>query len=92
MEHPVEADVGCRNTVFHAAAQSAAGRRCLAARGAACGASASSSCARAEDVAPHRGAYRALVAGTSTPSELLRAVRVEGHYGVVRGSLRVLGA
>src|SRR6185295_9687918 len=24
MEHPVEADVGCRNTVFHAAAQSAA--------------------------------------------------------------------
>jgi putative protease len=24
MIHPVEADVGCRNTVFHAAAQSAA--------------------------------------------------------------------
>jgi putative protease len=37
-------------------------------------------------------AYRALVAGTTSPAELLRTVRVEGHYGVVRGSLRVLGA
>jgi putative protease len=46
----------------------------------------------ADDVRRIVGAYKALVAGTSTPSELLRAVRVEGHYGVVRGSLRVLGA
>jgi putative protease len=44
----------------------------------------------ADDVRRIVGAYRALIAGTSSPGELLRAVRVEGHYGVVRGSLRVM--
>jgi putative protease len=90
MEHPVEADVGCRNTVFHAHAQSAAAQvpRAIAAgvrrfrlelvR------------EREDDVRRIVAAYRALIAGTSSPSELLRAVRVEGHYGVVRGSLRVM--
>ncbi|MBX7192350.1 MAG: U32 family peptidase [Sandaracinaceae bacterium] len=92
MEHPVEADVGCRNTVFHAHAQSAAAQvpRALAA---------GVTRFRVElvregeaDVRRIVSAYRALVAGTTSPAELLRTVRVEGHYGVVRGSLRVLGA
>lgn len=92
MEHPVEADVGCRNTVFHAQAQSAAAQvpRALAAG------------VRRfrielvreseEDVERIVGAYRALVRGAWSPSEVLKRVRVEGRYGVVRGSLRVLTA
>ncbi|MBN8614573.1 MAG: U32 family peptidase [Deltaproteobacteria bacterium] len=90
MEHPVEADVGCRNTVFHAHAQSAASqvpramgvgvRRFRV------------ELVRETEVEVERivRSYSALLRGESTPSELLRAVRAEGHYGVVRGSLRVL--
>jgi U32 family peptidase len=95
--HPVEADVGCRNTVFHGAAQSAAGLvPALAAAGV--------RRFRIELVrqtaaeATHLvGAYRALMAGSRTPSEVWRELRAaaagasprEG-YGVVRGSLRVI--
>jgi putative protease len=93
--HPVEADVGCRNTVFHGAAQSAASLvPALQARG-----------VRrfrielvrepAADVARLVAAYRALVAGTKTPSETWRDLKTmsagaSGGYGVVKGSLRVL--
>ena len=90
MDHPVEADVGCRNTVFHAAAQSAAGivpalqsrgvrrfRVELVREG-------------AEDVHRVVGQYRALLAGRATGAEVFRALRAEGSYGVVRGSLRVV--
>jgi putative protease len=95
--HPVEADVGCRNTVFHGAAQSAADLvPALAAAG-----------VRrfrielvrqtAAEAANLVGAYRALMAGSRTPSEVWRELRAaaaeasprEG-YGVVRGSLRVI--
>jgi putative protease len=90
MDHPVEADVGCRNTVFHAAAQSAAGVvPTLVAQG-----------VRrfrvelvresAEDVARILGQYRALIEGRAQGDEVFRALRAEGGYGVVRGSLRVL--
>jgi putative protease len=90
MEHPLEADVGCRNTVFHAAPQSAAGLvpqlvdagvrrfRIELVR------------ERAEDVARLVGAYRALIEGTRTPAAVLKELRSEGGYGVVRGSLRVI--
>jgi putative protease len=90
MEHPVEADVGCRNTVFHAAAQSAAG---------VVPALQQSGVARfrvelvresPEDVARVVKAYRALLEGRSTPGEVRRALKAEGGYGVVSGSLRVL--
>jgi U32 family peptidase len=93
--HPVEADVGCRNTVFHGAAQSAASLvPALQGRG-----------VRrfrielvrepAADVARLVAAYRALVAGTRTPSETWRDLKTmgagaSGGYGVVKGSLRVL--
>jgi putative protease len=89
MDHPVEADVGCRNTVFHAAAQSAATvvPRLLAAgvrrfrielvR------------ERPEEVARIVGSYRALLDGERPAAEVLRALRADGSYGVVRGSLRV---
>lgn len=91
MVHPVEADVGCRNTVFHAAAQS--------------GASLVSSLSKAgvrrfriellrenaSEVERIVKAYRRLLAAEITASEVVRALEAEGGYGVVRGSLRVLG-
>jgi putative protease len=89
-EHPVEADVGCRNTVFHGAAQSGADllpalqkhgvrrfRIELLREGAA-------------DVVRVVGAYRALIAGDNSPRETWRQLRTQPGYGVVRGSLRVL--
>jgi putative protease len=90
MEHPVEADVGCRNTVFHAAAQSAAGVvPALRASG-----------VRRfrvelvresrEDVARIVGAYRALLEERTSPADVRRTLRAGGGYGVVTGSLRVL--
>jgi putative protease len=90
MDHPVEADVGCRNTVFHAAAQSAADLvPRLVERG-----------VRrfrielvretAADVTRLVRTYRALVTGRAAPAEAWRDLKAEGGYGVVRGSLRVL--
>jgi putative protease len=90
MEHPLEADVGCRNTVFHAAPQSAAGLvpqlvtagvrrfRIELVR------------ERPEDVTRLVTTYRALIEGRSTPQAALKELRSEGGYGVVRGSLRVI--
>jgi putative protease len=90
MDHPVEADVGCRNTVFHAAAQSAAGvvercRRAGVRRW------------RVElvrespaEVGRVVAAYRALTAGAIDAQELWRRLRAEGERPVVRGSLRVI--
>jgi putative protease len=90
MDHPVEADVGCRNTVFHAAAQSAAGIV---------------RSARAHGVGRFRielvretgadttrivEAYRALLEERTSPADVFRTLRADGGYGVVKGSLRVL--
>ncbi len=92
MDHPVEADVGCRNTVFHAAAQSAAGLvptlqasgvrrfRIELVR------------EKAEDVKRIVATYRRLLGGGVTPELVWRELRTEGGYGVVRGSLRVLAS
>ncbi len=95
--HPVEADVGCRNTVFHGSAQSAASLvPALAAAG-----------VRrfrielvrqtAADAVRLVGAYRSLMAGARTPAEVWRDLRASAvgagsreGYGVIRGSLRVI--
>jgi putative protease len=90
MVHPVEADVGCRNTVFHAAAQSAASLvPMLVARGV--------SRFRIElvredpaQVAKIVELYKDLIAKKREPQDVVRALRVGGGYGVVRGSLRVV--
>jgi putative protease len=92
LDHPVEADVGCRNTVFHAQAQSAAH---------VVGALRAAGVRRfrielvresAEDVARIVAAYTRLLAGQAAPAEVWRALKTEGGYGVVKGSLRVLQA
>jgi len=90
MTHPVIADVGCRNTLFHERPQSAADLvPALLERGAAR--------LRVElvretpaQVAGLVRGYRALLAGELEPAALVRDLRTAAGYGVVRGSLRVL--
>jgi putative protease len=91
LEHPIEADVGCRNTVFHAASQSGAS---LVKPARDAGARRFRIELVREDVeATSRivAAHRALLAGEVHPEDVWRTLRTEGRYGVVRGSLRVLG-
>lgn len=90
IEHPVIADVGCRNTVFHAQSQSAASLvpamkeagvrryRVELVR---------ESAADTEKVVR---AYRKLLDGGTSGAEVYRTLKAESTYGVVRGSLRVL--
>ena len=89
-ELPVVADVGCRNTVFHARPQSGAYFvPTLLTRG-----------VRhfrielvresAEQVAELVHGYKALLRGDLKPTALVAQLRAEEGYGVVRGSLRVL--
>lgn len=89
LPHPVVVDIGCRNTVFHAQAQSAAAQvPPLAARGVVR--------LRVElvresgdEAARLYRAYRDLVAGALTPAEVVRVARVHEQFGVTR-SLRVI--
>jgi putative protease len=88
--HPVVVDIGCRNTVFNAQAQSAAslvpellslGVRRLRLE-----------LVRetAAETTRLYAAYRALAAGESTPAEVVRAARVHEQFGVTRGTMRTL--
>jgi len=88
--HPVVVDVGCRNTVFNAQAQSAASLvPDLLAHG-----------VRrfrvelvretAAETAAVFGAYTELVAGTLAPAEVVRRAAVHEQFGVTRGTMRTL--
>lgn len=91
LDHPVEADVGCRNTVFHAAPQSAAGLLPRL-RGAGVGRFRIELVREtASDVANIVNTYRALLEGRTSSQEARQRLRASGGYGVVSGSLRVLG-
>ncbi|AKT42871.1 U32 family peptidase [Chondromyces crocatus] len=92
MDHPVEADVGCRNTVFHAAAQSAAGVVQVAQQSGARRFRIELVREGREEVGRIVSTYRKLLKGTIGAAELRRTLRTEGGYGVVAGSLRVLQA
>ena len=92
MDHPVEADVGCRNTVFHAAAQSAAQLVPRLQRAGVRRFRVELVRERAADVARVVGAYRALLDGARPSAEVWRSLRTEAGFGVVRGSLRVIDA
>jgi U32 family peptidase len=93
--HPVEADVGCRNTVFHGAAQSAASLVPALAAGGVRRFRIELVRQAPAEVARLVAAYRALVAGLRSSAEVWRDLKsgsgagVDG-YGVVRGSLRVI--
>jgi putative protease len=81
-DHPVIVDVGCRNTVFNAVAQSAAPLVPeLLARGVR-RFRVEFVWERAEEVIPTLRAYRELLDGRSTPAAVLRAASVHEQYGV----------
>jgi len=90
MEHPVIVDVGCRNTVFNAQAQSAASLvPRLLERGV--------KRYRVEFVRETReeaarvlAAYQELLAGRIAPSEAVRRTAVHEQFGVTRGTMQVL--
>jgi U32 family peptidase len=95
LEHPVQADVGCRNTVFHGKSQSAA-ELVPALRAAGVGRFRIELVREAPaQVALLVRSYRALIDGTTSARALWQELSSTGcgaGYGVVRGSLRVLGA
>ena len=90
LEHPVIVDVGCRNTVFNAQAQSAASlvprllergvRRFRL------------EFVREDAAATARvlAAYQALLAGKVSAGEAVRQAGVHEQFGVTRGTMRVL--
>jgi putative protease len=88
--HPVVVDVGCRNTVFNAQAQSAASLVPeLIARGV--------KRMRIElvretgaEAARLYAAYAALAAGEIAPAEVVRRAEVHEQFGVTRGTMRTL--
>ncbi|MDP2343896.1 MAG: U32 family peptidase [Deltaproteobacteria bacterium] len=91
--HPVEADIGCRNTVFHALPQSAASLVPAAQRAGVARFRLELVREDANAVKDVVGAYRSLLAGTSSSKDVMRSLRTGGGYGVsgvVKGSLRVL--
>jgi len=90
IDHPIEADVGCRNTVFHGRAQSGASVVKTAMKSGVFRFRVELVREGAEDVARIVSAYRSLLRGQSTDREVWKTLGAEGHYGVVRGSLRVL--
>jgi putative protease len=90
MDHPVEADVGCRNTVFHASPQSAAELLPALLRARVRRFRVELVRESAEESARVVRAYRGLLDGRQSGRDVFRELRAAGGYGVVRGSLRVL--
>lgn len=90
LEHPVVVDVGCRNTVFNAQAQSAASLvPRLLERGV--------KRYRVEFVRESReeatrvlSAYQDLLAGRIGPAEAVRRAAVHEQFGVTKGTMKVL--
>jgi putative protease len=90
LEHPVVVDVGCRNTVFNAQAQSAASLvPRLLERGV--------RRYRVEFVRESReeatrvlSAYQDLLAGRISPAETVRRAAVHEQFGVTKGTMKVL--
>ena len=89
LPHPVVVDVGCRNTVFHAQAQTAAALvPDLVARGVGRLRLELVRETAAEAARLYR-AYRDLAAGTTSAADVVRAARAHEQFGVTR-SLRVI--
>ena len=90
MDHPVEADVGCRNTVFHASPQSAAELVPALQRAGVRRFRIELVRESATETSDAVRSYRDLLDGRVTGREIFRNLKASGGYGVVRGSLRVL--
>lgn len=90
MEHPVEADVGCRNTVFHAKPQSALQMLPELVRSGVSRFRIELVRESADDVRRLVGAYRRAIESPAAAPSIWKELRTEGGYGIVRGSLRVV--
>jgi putative protease len=93
MDHPVIADVGCRNTVFHAAAQSAASIVPALQKAGVRRYRIELVRESGTDVTRIVEAYQSLLTGRVAPAQVAdvwRSLKAENGYGVVTGSLRVL--
>ncbi len=88
--HPVLVDVGCRNTVFNAQAQTAAALVPELLRRGVVRLRVELVREPADVAARVYTAYRALVDGASTPPEVVRAVAAHEQFGVTRGPMRTL--
>ena len=89
-EHPLKADVGCRNTVFHARAQSGAD---FLASFQSAGAARYRVELLNEDAEKSElvlRTYQALLRGEIATSELVARLRVASQLGVTNGTLTVL--
>ena len=90
MDHPVEADVGCRNTVFHARPQSAVQLLPELARAGVRRFRIELVRETAADVGRLVAAYRRAIDDPSRSASVWKELRTESGYGVVKGSLRVI--
>jgi U32 family peptidase len=90
-EHPVKADAGCRNTVFHARAQSGAQYLREFQRAGACHFRIELLDEDAQQTRNVIEGYRALLSGADSNAErLLRKIRAVDQLGVTSGTLTVL--
>ena len=90
MQHPVVVDVSCRNTVFNAAAQTAASlARSLAGRGV-CRLRAEFVWESREETLRVIQAYRGLLDGSLDPAECLTRIGAHEQFGVTAGTMRTL--
>jgi putative protease len=90
MDHPVEADVGCRNTVFHARPQSAVQLLPELARAGVRRFRIELVRETAADVGRLVAAYRRAIEDPTRSAGVWKELRTESGYGVVKGSLRVI--
>ena len=90
VDHPVEADVGCRNTVFHARPQSAVQLLPQLTEAGVARFRIELVREKAADVTRLVTAYRRAIEAPARAHDVWAELRTDGGYGVVKGSLRVL--
>jgi len=90
MEHPVEADVGCRNTVFHARAQSALQLLPQLAEAGVARFRIELVRESADDVRRLVASYQRAIHDPTRAHDVWRELRTDAGYGIVKGSLRVV--
>ena len=90
VDHPVEADVGCRNTVFHARPQSAVQLVPQLADAGVARFRIELVRETAADVARIVTAYKRAIEAPARAHDVWAELRTEGGYGVVKGSLRIV--
>ena len=89
VEHPLRADVGCRNTLFNAVAQTGAGYFAQLAAAGLRDFRVELLEESAEETAAVLAAYRELLSGGRNGAELWRTLHAQAQLGVTRGTLEV---